>query len=226
MKPSTVLAKFARILIVAVPAMIATGAQASGLTIDAYNGQYYAANWNLTSLGGGSYDFSYTFLDNGQAGGCGASCNNYEITGSLTGTATGATPGSPIDVTSVSNVELLDASSNVVYSSLGTNVYSYTGNGTTAQSDASYFPLGGAYVSLDGSAMNILLANGSAFNEYFYVIPWTNGNGGPGSVVIGEQFVNATPLPSTWTMLIAGFAGLGFFACRGSKKNGAAVVAA
>ena len=38
--------------------------------------------------------------------------------------------------------------------------------------------------------------------------------------------VTATPLPSTWTMLIAGFLGLGFFAYRGSKKNGAALSAA
>ena len=35
-----------------------------------------------------------------------------------------------------------------------------------------------------------------------------------------------TPLPSTWTMLIAGFLGLGFFASRGSTKNGAALSAA
>ncbi len=32
-------------------------------------------------------------------------------------------------------------------------------------------------------------------------------------------FVTPTPLPSTWTMLIAGFAGLGFFAYRSSKKR-------
>ncbi len=38
--------------------------------------------------------------------------------------------------------------------------------------------------------------------------------------------VSATPLPSTWTMLIAGFVGLGFFAYRGSKKNAAALAAA
>jgi hypothetical protein len=36
----------------------------------------------------------------------------------------------------------------------------------------------------------------------------------------------ATPLPSTWTMLIAGFVGLGFFAYRGTKKNPTALVAA
>ena len=38
--------------------------------------------------------------------------------------------------------------------------------------------------------------------------------------------VNATPLPSIWTMLIAGFAGLGFFAYRGSKKKGCCFAAA
>jgi hypothetical protein len=37
--------------------------------------------------------------------------------------------------------------------------------------------------------------------------------------------ITATPLPSTWTMLIAGFLGLGFFAYRGSKKGSAAVAA-
>ena len=43
-----------------------------------------------------------------------------------------------------------------------------------------------------------------------------------GSVTISAE----TPLPSTWTMLIAGFVGLGFFAYRGSKKNGSAIAAA
>jgi hypothetical protein len=31
--------------------------------------------------------------------------------------------------------------------------------------------------------------------------------------------ISQTPLPSTWTMLIAGFAGFGFLAYRGTKKN-------
>ena len=47
---------------------------------------------------------------------------------------------------------------------------------------------------------------------------------------VGAELVRAavaeTPLPSTWTMLIAGFAGLGFFAYRGTKKNSAALAAA
>lgn len=44
--------------------------------------------------------------------------------------------------------------------------------------------------------------------------------------VIGGVSLTAAPLPSAWTMLIAGFAGLGFFAYRGSKKNSAALTAA
>jgi hypothetical protein len=38
--------------------------------------------------------------------------------------------------------------------------------------------------------------------------------------------LTATPLPSTWTMLIVGFFGLGCFACRGAKMNVAAMAAA
>jgi len=38
--------------------------------------------------------------------------------------------------------------------------------------------------------------------------------------------VTATPLPATWTMLIAGFLGFGFFAYRGTKKGSAAIAAA
>jgi hypothetical protein len=44
--------------------------------------------------------------------------------------------------------------------------------------------------------------------------------------VVADVTLTATPLPSTWTMLIGGFAGLGFFAYRGSKKKVAALSAA
>jgi hypothetical protein len=39
-------------------------------------------------------------------------------------------------------------------------------------------------------------------------------------------FAVVTPLPSTWTMLIAGFVGFGFFAYRGSKKGSTVLAAA
>jgi hypothetical protein len=41
-----------------------------------------------------------------------------------------------------------------------------------------------------------------------------------------DAFAAAAPLPATWTMLIAGFIGLGYFAYRGSKKSAAAIAAA
>ena len=37
----------------------------------------------------------------------------------------------------------------------------------------------------------------------------------------GSLAIATTPLPSTWTMLIVGFVGLGFFAYRGTMKNAA-----
>jgi hypothetical protein len=45
-------------------------------------------------------------------------------------------------------------------------------------------------------------------------------------VITDVSLVSPTPLPSTWTMLIAGFVGLGFIAYRGAKKNSAAVASA
>ena len=44
--------------------------------------------------------------------------------------------------------------------------------------------------------------------------------------IFGPAGPATTPLPSTWTMLIAGFVGLGFFAYRGSKNRSAATAAA
>jgi hypothetical protein len=43
--------------------------------------------------------------------------------------------------------------------------------------------------------------------------------------VITYTGVSATPLPSTWIMLLSGFVGLGCFAYRGSKKNAALATA-
>jgi hypothetical protein len=41
-----------------------------------------------------------------------------------------------------------------------------------------------------------------------------------------EVTSSATPLPSTWLMLLSGFVGLGLFAYRGTKKNAATLAAA
>ena len=51
--------------------------------------------------------------------------------------------------------------------------------------------------------------------------------GNNGGILLDDVSVNVatTPLPSTWTMLIAAFVGLGFFAYRGTKNRSAIVTA-
>jgi hypothetical protein len=44
--------------------------------------------------------------------------------------------------------------------------------------------------------------------------------------VIGGVSVTATPLPSTWLLLLSGFGGLGFVAYRGTRKGSGAIAAA
>jgi hypothetical protein len=51
-----------------------------------------------------------------------------------------------------------------------------------------------------------------------------NGSGQT-TTIIPTGTLAATPLPSTWTMMLIGFVGLGFFAYRGTKKNSAALAA-
>jgi hypothetical protein len=48
----------------------------------------------------------------------------------------------------------------------------------------------------------------------------------PNGLLAGTLSVTAAPLPSTWTMMLIGFVGLGWFVYRGSKKNAAALTAA
>jgi hypothetical protein len=47
-----------------------------------------------------------------------------------------------------------------------------------------------------------------------------------GDLIAANWSLTETPLPSTWTLLIAGFAGLGFFARCGLKMRVASAVAA
>ena len=44
--------------------------------------------------------------------------------------------------------------------------------------------------------------------------------------VLARKIGAATPLPSTWFMLLSGFAGFGFLAYRGTKRGAAAIAAA
>jgi len=46
------------------------------------------------------------------------------------------------------------------------------------------------------------------------------------SFTLNDPLPSTTPLPSTWLMLLSGFAGLGFFAYRGAKSRSAGIAAA
>ena len=76
---------------------------------------------------------------------------------------------------------------------------------------------------------NAASGNGACYSPGASVAPVSNVDASfqvearTGNEVIGT--VNATPLPSTWLMLLSGFVGLGFFAYRGTKKNAAAIAA-
>ncbi len=78
-----------------------------------------------------------------------------------------------------------------------------------------------ATITAPSGATNLYLGTDDAYG--FNDPPgWYNDNTGSFTV----SGVSLTPLPSAWTMLIAGFFGLGFLAHRRTKKNGAALVAA
>ena len=92
---------------------------------------------------------------------------------------------------------------------------------------------GGISFTTSGDTWNIYSLNG---NYYITSVNLFNDANGVG--VVGGNFgteltslsiedpVSLTPLPSSWTMLIAGCLGLGWLAYRGSKKGSAAIAAA
>ena len=62
-----------------------------------------------------------------------------------------------------------------------------------------------------------LLFDMNANDQYFITLSLLDANNA--SVFGVSETINATPLPSTWLMLLSGFVGLGFFAYRGTKKR-------
>jgi hypothetical protein len=176
-----------------------------------------------------TYDFSYTF-NTGDV-----------ISGSFTGT------GPVTDVTGISNIS---ASFDLTPLAGPLYAWHYTAPGSDC---STCWLIGGAVASSNPLSNNFLFINSNAtgftgYTNYFYIIPWPNGGGNPvatqyefGSSTspnyvdyYNGQYISAnwsltavaTPLPSTWVMLLSGFVGLGYFAYRGTKKNSAALAAA
>jgi hypothetical protein len=111
------------------------------------------------------------------------------------------------------------------------------GGGTNADNDNIFIPTGTpttAYLTNNGFAFGLQTqCNGTG--QCLGGVLWADG-GGTYELFFGNWFSDvagpvtftelASPLPSTWTMLIAGFVGLGFLAFRGGKKRSATLAAA
>ncbi len=89
--------------------------------------------------------------------------------------------------------------------------------GTANQLDTITFT--GLGTNMQGAANPGLAAPYEITEEYTIVASGANDTTGAS----GNIDVSATPLPSTWTMLIASLLGLGLFAYRGSKKRSSSV---
>ena len=169
------------------------------------------------------FDFSYTIVDNGDGYPSlgGPTPNTNVITGSIVGTETnGDVSFSTVNSLSLNGIALPG----------GFTVEKYTDAGGNCNN--CYGPGPGVISSVNPNDNNFLIAGA---NNYFYIIPWPNGNMvtatqfaqlSPlayldvynGQFVAGNLSVSAVPEPSTWAMMILGFAGVGFMAYRRKSK--------
>ncbi len=173
-----------------------------------------ANSYNVTFNGAISFFDVFVTIDTGAYVGGGG----YDVT-SVTGTDTSTVDGGPYSLTLVT--------------AAGTPPNS-TDNGTWIFDDV-FYPSGSPYY-VDNSGLLFTDSNGNTLNLYstgsglstaYYLsvdTPSSLYNPGDPGIITGVT-ETATPLPSTWTMLIAGFFGFGFLAYRGSKRHSAALSA-
>jgi hypothetical protein len=174
------------------------------------------------------FDFTYNFVDNN---------NPNLIVATVSGSFNG--DGSLGDIENITNIQM---KLNGVAIPGTFTAYSYAPtSGNCGTTDC--FQSGGAVVSSDTSKENFVFSTAAttsdlATSKYFYIIhPWANGSPAPFSDTVATQFaygttpatyidyyngqfisanfsVSAVPEPSTWAMMILGFAGIGFVAYR------------
>jgi hypothetical protein len=94
-------------------------------------------------------------------------------------------------------------------------------NGTQVFSEDLTGSLGGTVLGYQQFTVNVL-----GHNSDLLVFTAANDNANTFLDDVTLTPTAATPLPSTWLMLLSGFVGLGFFAYRGAKKNAATLAAA
>lgn len=101
------------------------------------------------------------------------------------------------------------------------NLLFYSGNpvldGDGLVFQGSSLPADSMYFNIWGDGPNSY----TYFNNYSGPFPALNG-----PISFSVDFIGATPLPSAWTMLVAGFLGFGLLAYCGSRKNASAAAVA
>jgi hypothetical protein len=159
-------------------------------------------------------NFDFSFSDNPAEGGTVAGTVYGEIFG-LTNNATSLPTDVvvyfyPAGITPLPTAAPLDINAYAAYLGEHINGSGFTvTNGVITGED---YQIYGGYFDLDSGGNSLVSSN---------VLTRVQNTDG----LAGVNF-SATPLPSTWTMLIAGFVGLGFFAHRGRKNWPAAIAAA
>ena len=170
-----------------------------------------------TSANAATYDFSFSGSDYSGSGmfTTSGSSSPFTVTG-VTGTASSPFFNSGITstITGVSG-----------YYSADNLLFIPPTSGPSGSYYVDYYGI--SFSTADGDLFNLAYVPSEPGLEIWdgvIVASVNNPNGSYGDSPINLT-VTATPLPSTWTMLIGGLVGLGFLACRGSKKSSAAPVA-
>jgi hypothetical protein len=184
----------------------------------------------LFSLSPASADTVVDWMISGGSAGLGGT----DPSGTLSGSGTFTYSSSPT-MTGDGTGFLITAIAGSFTSAQFTSTISTTNSGVVGPNgnfDDLYYPSAPASLILDDFGLSVLLSNGDQLG-----IGPVNGSSGLYDVVSSDGQVYddvtfsvsavtpAVPEPSTWAMMILGFCGLGFMACR-RKQNGEALSAA
>lgn len=191
-------------------------------SLSASAGTYYKPPQIQTFAGSGFVTLNYYYGVMGAAG-------NYvpvTITGSVDVSASGVSG---------------EAEASINYANGGVDAENY-GPGVLAEYAYSYVPGTGGITALDATydvlsdtylEITLFVDVNAATGGQTYGTSGASGSADPiitideaGYTLLLSPNLATTPLPSTWLMLLSGFAGLGFFAYRGMKKSASAIAAA